>query len=82
MLLGDRPRRLEGRIIVRLAHLIRHIFRVDQTSIASDDKHGSLQEPPFFNQYAVIATELLAPMRRKRLMGDSLGGFPARLGKR
>ena len=62
-LVGDRLCCPDRSVVVGLAHLIGHILRVTQTPIPIDDKHCPLQEPPFLDEYTIIATELLALVR-------------------
>src|SRR5947209_5600222 len=64
--------RFHSRRIVRLTHLIGHVFAVDDAIVAINHKDGSLEQTPFLEPHSVVLPELLTTMGRKRLMKNSL----------
>src|SRR5437764_3063844 len=67
---------LHGRCVVWLAHLVRHIFGVDEVASPINYKHCSLEELPLLEPDAVGQAELDFPVGRKGLVYDPFGGLP------
>jgi hypothetical protein len=55
-------RRGDGCGIIRLTHLIGHIFPVDDAIAPVDHEDGTLEQAPFLKQYTVVLPEALALM--------------------
>ena len=61
--------------VIGLAHLVGHVFGVGDAVGAVDDEDGALQQPPLFEQHAVVAAEIFALVGREGRVGDPFGGL-------
>ncbi len=62
-LANRQTRCLESRVVVRLRHLVSHVFRVLDSAVPTDDDYGTLQQAPFLDEHTVVLPERLAAVR-------------------